>query len=210
MRWEGMSESCSLVSDSLRPHGLYSPWKCPGQNTGVGSLCLLQGIFPTQDFNWGLLRCRWILYQLSYQAVRLFCIGLMLKSPEESFLKTTDAWALPLKSGFNYSGWSLSTALCSVQADLKIPGPLKHLENTQWSSSLLSPALTTWSQPLRSYHPMARKGRSQQTNGVASLLETSERNRLRATPHTSHDQAPPKLGGIPRPVLPPALREECF
>ena len=37
-----------------------------GQNTGVGSLSLLQGIFPTQESNWGLLHCRWILYQLSY------------------------------------------------------------------------------------------------------------------------------------------------
>ena len=36
------------MSDSLRPHGLYSPWNSPGQNTGVGSLFLLQGIFPTQ------------------------------------------------------------------------------------------------------------------------------------------------------------------
>ena len=34
------------MSDSLRPHGLYSPWNSPGQNTGVGSLSLLQGIFP--------------------------------------------------------------------------------------------------------------------------------------------------------------------
>ena len=42
------SESHSVVSDSLRPHGLYSPWNCPGQNTEVGSLSLLQGIFPTQ------------------------------------------------------------------------------------------------------------------------------------------------------------------
>ena len=40
----------SRVSDSLRPHGLYSPWNSPGQNTGVGSLSLLQGIFPTQVF----------------------------------------------------------------------------------------------------------------------------------------------------------------
>ena len=39
---------CSLMSDYLRPHGLYSPWNSPGQNTGVGSLSLLQGIFPTQ------------------------------------------------------------------------------------------------------------------------------------------------------------------
>ena len=37
------------MSDSLRPHGLYSPWNSPDQNTGVGSPSLLQGIFPTQD-----------------------------------------------------------------------------------------------------------------------------------------------------------------
>ena len=89
------SESCSVVSDSLRPHGLYSPWNSPGQNTGVGCLSVLQGdlsnpgielrslalqadslpaepqgkpkntgvgslsllqlIFPTQGSNWGLL-----------------------------------------------------------------------------------------------------------------------------------------------------------
>ena len=38
-----------------------------GQNTGVGSLSLLQQIFPTQGLNPGLLHCRWILYQLSHQ-----------------------------------------------------------------------------------------------------------------------------------------------
>ena len=37
------------------------------QNTGVGNLSLLQGIFPTQESNRGLLHCRWILYQLNYQ-----------------------------------------------------------------------------------------------------------------------------------------------
>ena len=42
------SKSHSVVSNSLQPHGLYSPWNSPGQNTGVGSLSLLQGIFPTQ------------------------------------------------------------------------------------------------------------------------------------------------------------------
>ena len=54
------------MSNSLRPHGLYSPWNSPGQNTGVGSLSLLQGIFPTQGSNPGLLHCRQILYQLSH------------------------------------------------------------------------------------------------------------------------------------------------
>ena len=60
-------ERRSVVSDSLWPHGLYSPWNSPGQNTGVGSLSLLQGIFPTQGSNAGLWHCKWILYQLSHQ-----------------------------------------------------------------------------------------------------------------------------------------------
>ena len=51
---ESESESHSVVSDSLRPHGLYSPWNSPDQNTGVGSCSLLQGIFPTQGLNPGL------------------------------------------------------------------------------------------------------------------------------------------------------------
>ena len=56
-----------MVSDPLRPHGLYSPWNSLGQNTGVGSLSLLQGIFPAQGLNPNLLHCRQILYQLSHQ-----------------------------------------------------------------------------------------------------------------------------------------------
>ena len=64
---ESESESHSVMSDSLQPHGLYSPRNSPGQNTGVGSLSLLQGIFPTQGSNPGLLHCRQILYQLSHK-----------------------------------------------------------------------------------------------------------------------------------------------
>ena len=55
------SSQVSAVSDSLRPHGLYSWWSSPGQNTGVGSLSLLLGIFPTQGSNPGLPHCRQIL-----------------------------------------------------------------------------------------------------------------------------------------------------
>ena len=61
------SESPSVVSNSLRPHGLYSSWNSPGQNTGVGSLSLLQGIFPTQGSNPSLSHCKQILYHLSHQ-----------------------------------------------------------------------------------------------------------------------------------------------
>ena len=60
-------ESNSVVSSFLQPHGLYSPWNSPGQNTEVGSHSLLQGIFTTQGLNPGLLHCRQFLYQLSYQ-----------------------------------------------------------------------------------------------------------------------------------------------
>ena len=55
------SESCSIMSDSLWPHGLYSPWNFLGQNTAVGSLDFLQGIFPTKELNLGLLYYRQIL-----------------------------------------------------------------------------------------------------------------------------------------------------
>ena len=62
-----ISEILSVVSYSLRAHGRYSPWNSPGQNPRVGSLYLLQGIFPTQGSNSGLLQCRLILYQMSHK-----------------------------------------------------------------------------------------------------------------------------------------------
>ena len=55
------SESCSVVSNSLRPHGLMSPWDSPGKNTIVGCHAILQGIFPTQGSNPRLPRSRQIL-----------------------------------------------------------------------------------------------------------------------------------------------------
>ena len=64
---ESESESGSVMSNSLRPHGLYSPRNSPGQNTGLGSLSLLQGIFPTQGSNPSLPYCGRILYQLSHK-----------------------------------------------------------------------------------------------------------------------------------------------
>ena len=64
---ESESEGCSVLPNSLQSHGLNSPWNSPGQNTGVGSLSLLQEIFPTQESNGGFLHCRQILYQLGCQ-----------------------------------------------------------------------------------------------------------------------------------------------
>ena len=56
------TQSPTLQADSLSSEPPGKP-----KNTGTGSLCLLQGIFPSQESNWGLLHCRQILYQLSYQ-----------------------------------------------------------------------------------------------------------------------------------------------
>ena len=61
---EKWSASCSVVSDCLQPHGLYSPWNSPGQNTGLGSCSLFQGIFATQGSIPGLLQCRQIFFFL--------------------------------------------------------------------------------------------------------------------------------------------------
>ena len=50
----------------MQPHGLYSPWNSPGQNTGMRSVSLFQGIFPNQGLNPGLPHCRQTLYQPSH------------------------------------------------------------------------------------------------------------------------------------------------
>ena len=72
--------SRSVVSNSLRPHGLMPtrllcPWDFPGKNTGVGCHFLLQGIFPTQGWNPGLSHCRQTFYPLSHQGSPLVGFG---------------------------------------------------------------------------------------------------------------------------------------
>ena len=73
------SESHSVTSNSLWPNGRYkySLWDSPGHNTGVRSLSLLQGIFPTLGSNPGLLHCRWILYQLSHKGSPHYRTGII-------------------------------------------------------------------------------------------------------------------------------------
>ena len=64
--------SCSVMSDSLQLHGLQPTrflcsWNSSGRNTGVGGCSLLQGLFPIQESNLGLLHCKQVLYWLSYE-----------------------------------------------------------------------------------------------------------------------------------------------
>ena len=72
LRQKSESVSCSVVSNSLWPHGLsptrlLHPWNSPGRNTGGGCHFLLWEIFPTQGLNPDLLYCKQILYHLSHQ-----------------------------------------------------------------------------------------------------------------------------------------------
>ena len=64
-----VAQSCPTLWDPMdcSPKGFSVHGYSPDKNTGVGSLSLLQRIFPTQESNWGLLYCRWILYPLNYQ-----------------------------------------------------------------------------------------------------------------------------------------------
>ena len=68
----------SVVPDSVWPYGLQAPklicpWDSPGKNRGVGCHFLLQGIFPTQGSNPGLLYCRQILYRWATGEALQFC-----------------------------------------------------------------------------------------------------------------------------------------
>ena len=106
------TEGHSVVSNSLRPHGLYSLWNSLGQNTGVSSLSLLQRIFPTQGSNLGLLHYRQILHQLSHKG-RLYCCPYWLQqftfppTVQEGSLFPTSSLAFIVHRFFNasHSGW---------------------------------------------------------------------------------------------------------
>ena len=80
MPGESEGESHSAMSDSFRPHGLgptrlLCPCDSAGKITGVGSHSFLQGIFPTQGLNPGLLHCGQILYHLSHQGSPTACLA---------------------------------------------------------------------------------------------------------------------------------------
>ena len=111
--------------DSLQPHGLYSPWNSPDQNTGVGSLSLLQGIFPTPGSNPGLPHGRQILYQLTCQG-----------SP-----RTLEQVAYPFSRGS--SGPRNQTGSPALQAD-SLRTELSHLTAASLEAQLVKNLPAMW------------------------------------------------------------------
>ena len=110
MKW---SESCLVMSNSLWPHGLYRTWNSPGQNTRVSSLSLLQGIFPTQGSNPGLLHCGRILDQLSHKGSPriLECVAYPFVS--RSFQPRDRSGVSCIAGGF-FTNWTIKEASSRV------------------------------------------------------------------------------------------------
>ena len=82
------------------------------KNTGVGSLSLLQGIFPTQESNRGLLHCRQILYQLSYQGSPVTNLDGILKSRDITLptkVRLVKAMVFPLVM-YGCESWTIKKA----------------------------------------------------------------------------------------------------
>ena len=89
-------------SPALQADSLLSEPPGKSENTGVGSLFLLQGIFPTQETNGGLLHCRCILFQLSYQGSpkELYSNKIVFKKDlHVSLKKNPEAYALRCNGG---------------------------------------------------------------------------------------------------------------
>ena len=105
----GESESCSVMSDSLQRHGLYSPWNSPGQNTGVGSLSLLPGIFPTQGSSPGFPHCRQILYQLKHKG-RPRILGLVAYFFSSGSSPPRNWERVSCVAGWFFTSWAITEA----------------------------------------------------------------------------------------------------
>ena len=112
------SESHSVVPDSLWPHGLWTPWNSLGHNTRVGSICLLQGIFPAQRLNTGLPHCRQSLYQQSHKRSPRILEWVDYPFSNGPSLHSNQSGVSCIASGF-FTNWAIREA---------------HLEH-QWSPS---------------------------------------------------------------------------
>ena len=122
-----VAQSCLTLCDPMD----YRPWNSPAQNNGVGSLSLLQGIFPTQGSNPGIPHCRWSLYQLSHKGSPRILEWAAIPSPEDLSdpgIKLGSP-TLQADSLSSYQG-SPESESCSVVSDSLLP----HGLSSPWSS----------------------------------------------------------------------------
>ena len=110
-----VTQSCLILCDP--------PWNSPGQNTGVGSLFLLQRTFPTHGLNPGLLCCRRILYQLSHKGSPRILEWVTYPFSNESAWPRNRTGVSCIAGGF-FTNWATREALILSPATLKsLPWP---------------------------------------------------------------------------------------
>ena len=102
------SESHSVLNDSLQPHGLYSPWNSPGQDTRMGSSSLLQGIFPT---SWAT-REALVYFRLALEVTHLYRTSLQVV---ENRFYVLHAWLL----SWTNTNWALISTNTSGCMDIE-------------------------------------------------------------------------------------------
>ena len=146
------SESCSVISDSLQRHGLWSPWNSPGQNTGEGSLSLLQGIFPTQGSNPGFPHCRQMLYQLSHKGSQRILEWVAYPFSSGSSQPRNWTGVSCIAGGF-FTSWAIRKALISWTSHQLLRGLFEPRALSSTTSTFLTCKegiwLSSWQQSLR-------------------------------------------------------------
>ena len=129
------------MSNSLWPHQWYSPWNSPGRNTGVGTLSLLQGIFPTQGSNPGLPHCRQIIYLLRNKGSPRILEWVAYPFSQRSSWPRSWTRVSCIAGGF-FSNWALREAHLVIQQETSaapsscrrqgMDATLEPLEGTSW------------------------------------------------------------------------------
>ena len=149
-------QSCLTICDPMD-----CPWNSLGHNTGVGSLCLLQGIFPTQESIPVLPHCRQILYQLSHKG-----------SP-----RILEWQPIPSPADLPDSGIELGSPALQVDSLPTVLSGKPYMQSTSckmlgWMKHKLeSRLLEEISITTNMYHPYGRKGRGEKMR-VAQLCPT--------------------------------------
>ena len=146
-----VSESLSVVSDSLQPMDYTVPWNSLSQNTGVDSFSLPQGIFPTQESKSGLLHYRQILYQLNHKGSPRILEWLAFPfSSGSSWPRNQPGVSCRRIAGGFFTNWAIRKAQYSVIVE---SNSLCFAWINQWSwnkNQLHFSAETTWAEHVAS------------------------------------------------------------
>ena len=152
LQFSAVTQPCpTLQPHGLQPIRLLCPWDSPGKSTAAGCHALLQGIFPTQGLNPGLLHCRRILCQLRQQGSHkggIICICEVIipscASSSPAFLMMYSAYKLN-KQGDNIEPWrapfliwNQSTVPCPVLTVASWPAYRFLRRQVRWSGIPIS------------------------------------------------------------------------